>query len=170
MESRINIVVTSITRSTIRTHGRAVRWLLIASLVTVLASCSGNGEIDGPVLTSPRFLLFGGGGTDADVGGILVFDENTRCLFLEHEEIENVRYPVIWPAGASWRADPPAVKLQGQLIEPGMIVLGGGGYHQHELIKEFAGTTVADAARACAGPTGEIAFFNIGSNVKVVAD
>ena len=107
---------------------------------------------------------------DAEVGGTLAYDENTRCLFLEHEEIENVRYPVIWPAGASWRADPPAVKLQGQLIEPGMSVLGGGGYLNYELVKESAGAVVADAAQACVGPTGEIAFFNIGSSVKIVAD
>ena len=170
MESRINIVSTSITKSTIRTPGRAVRWLSIATLVTLLVSCSGSGGIDGPVLTSPRPPLFGGGGTDAQVGGTLVFDENTGCLFLANDEEGNGRLPVIWPAGASWRADPPAVKLQGQLIEPGMTVLGGGGYHQHELIKEFAGTIVADAAQACAGPTGEIAFFNIGSSVKIVAD
>ncbi len=51
-----------------------------------------------------------------------------------------------------------------------MSVLGGGGYHQHDLIKELAGFRVADAAQACVGPTGEIAFFNIGSDVNVVTD
>ncbi len=104
---------------------------------------------------------------DAEVRGTVVFDENTGCLFLE---LENIRYPVVWPAGASWRADPPAVELQGQLIEPGMSVDGGGGYLNYEGVEEDAGIIVADAAQACAGPTGEVAFFNIGGDVSVVTD
>ena len=142
-------------------------------MATILVSCSGNGEIagigqvDGPVLTSPRPSLINGGGLDALVIGTVVFDENTGCLFLE---LENHRYPVVWPAGASWRANAPAVELQGQLIEPGMSVEGGGGYLKYEHIKVSAGTAVADAAQACADPTGQIAFFNMGSDVKVVTD
>ena len=104
---------------------------------------------------------------DAEVSGTVVFDENAACLFLE---LENIRYPVVWPAGASWRADPPAVELKGQLIEPGMYVDGAGGYLQYEHVVESAGTVVADAAQACAGPTGEVAFFNIGSDVSAVTD
>lgn len=103
----------------------------------------------------------------AQVGGTVVFDENTGCLFLERE---NIRYPVVWPAGASWRADPPAVELQGQLIEPGMTVEGGGGYLKYEHVKGSAGTVVADAAQACAGPSGEVALFNIRGKVSVVTD
>ena len=103
----------------------------------------------------------------AIVKGTVVFDKNTGCLFLE---LENIRYPVVWPAGASWQADPPAVKLQGQLIKPGMSVQGGGGYFKYEGVKALAGTVVADAAQACAGPTGEVAFFNIGSDVRVVTE
>lgn len=104
---------------------------------------------------------------DAQVSGTVVFDEIAGCLYLAHA---NIRNPVVWPAGASWRADPPAVELQGQLIEPGMSVEGGGGYLKYERLKESAGTAVADAAQACAGPTGEVAFFNIGGNVKVITD
>ena len=139
----------------------------MATLVTSLASCSGSGRVDGPVLTSPPPPLIGGGGLDAEVRGAVKFDENTGCLFLE---LEDIRYPVVWPAGASWRADSPAVELQGQLIEPGMSVNGGGGYLKYEQVEESAGTVVADAAQACAGPTGEIAFFNIGGDVSVVSD
>ena len=142
--------------------------ILAAALVIVLMSCSGNGGIDGPVLTSPS--QFGAGGTDAEVLGTLVFDENTQCLYLDQEEFGADRYPVVWPAGASWQSSPPAVKIQGQVIQPGMSVYGGGGYHQRKNIEELAGSAVAEAAQACAGPTGEIAFFNIGSDVKVVAD
>jgi hypothetical protein len=48
-----------------------------------------------------------------------------------------------------------------------MTVLGGGGFYQAARIEEFAGTEVARAAAACAGPTGEIAMFNLGSEVRV---
>ncbi len=127
---------------------------------------TGHTQVDGPVLTSPPPTLGGGFGTDALIQGTLVLDENGECLFLEGE---NRRYPVVWPDGASWQSDPPAVALKGQLIELGMTVEGGGGYHKHRRIRELAGDRVAAAARGCYGSTGEIAFFNIGSEVKVVA-
>ena len=147
--------------------GKVAKWLLIATLVTSLVSRSGSGRVDGPVLASPRPPLFGGGGNDALVGGAVVFDESTGCLFLERG---NTRSPVVWPHGASWRANPPAVELQGQLIEPGMSVGGGGGFFTYGQVEEFAGTAVADAARACGGPTSGVAFFNIGGDVNIVAN
>ena len=109
---------------------------------------------------------------DGIVRGIVVFDESAGCLYLGSSS-EN-RKAVVWPAGASWQADPPAVKLQGQLIEPGMSVEGGGGYVPYESIKAVAGTAVADAAHVCAdradqpGLTADVAFFNVGSEVEVV--
>jgi hypothetical protein len=99
---------------------------------------------------------------DADVWGTLVLDGETGCLLLQQE---GIGYPVVWPAGASWEPVPPSVKLQGQVIEPGMSVSGGGGYIQRDHVERSAGAEVADAASACAGPTGEIALFNIGSEV-----
>jgi len=147
--------------------GKVAMWLLIATLATIFVSCSDSGAVDGPVLTSPRPPSIGGGGMEALIRGTMVFDKNTGCLFLERDDIQ---YPVVWPHGASWRADLLALELQGQLIEPGMSVSGGGGFLTYGRVEEFAGTAVADAARACAGPTGEIAFFNIGSDVNVVAN
>lgn len=141
--------------------------LLVVALATMLTSCSGSGRVDGPVLSSPRPPLFGGGGLDAEIKGRVVFDEGSGCLLLEFEG--GGRLPVVWPAGAAWRADPPAVELRGQRIEPGMVVDGGGGYLHYEEVREIAGTAVADAAQACAGPTGEVAVFNRGSAVRVVA-
>lgn len=82
------------------------------------------------------------------------------------ESEDGIQSAVVWPAGASWCVDPPAVELQGQLFEPGMIVEGAGGAFQHEQVEEVAGTAVADAAQACAGPAGEVAFFNLGSEVS----
>jgi hypothetical protein len=156
------IVIATLIRS-----GMQHRWILTAAVLIILTSCSGSGRGDGAVLTSPRPPLTGAGGTAAQVGGTLVYEEDTGCLFLGGD---NVRIPVVWPAGAYWQSDPPAVKLQGQTIEPGMSVSGGGGFHQYEIIKGLAGAAVAGAAQACVGPTGEIAFFNIGSKVELVTD
>jgi len=105
---------------------------------------------------------------EALIRGTVVFDEGSGCVLLELEGEH--RLPVVWPAGASWRPDPPAVELQGQLIEPGTAVEGGGGYLHYEEVRELAGTAVADAAQACAGPTGEVAFFNRGSDVSISAE
>jgi hypothetical protein len=72
-----------------------------------------------------------------------------------------VCYAIVWPAGASWRPDPAAVLLpDGQIVEPGMSVLGGCGYLSS--VAHMTGEEANDAATACAGPTGEIATFSIG--------
>ncbi|HET7847157.1 MAG TPA: hypothetical protein VFL72_06650, partial [Acidimicrobiia bacterium] len=113
-------------------------------------------------------LLGQSGGMAAEVKGVLVFDEPTNCLLVE---LEGVRYPLVWPAGARWQEDPPAVVLDnGEKAEPGMRVYGGGGYLSSEHVEELAGTAVAEAAARCAVQTGEIAFFNIESDVSVISD
>ena len=106
-------------------------------------------------------------GMTAEVAGPVRFDSDTGCLLLEHG---SVRYPLVWPAETSWRSNPAGVRLEdGQVVEPGMTVYGGGGYLDRGGIERMAGTEVADAADACAGPTGEIAIFNIGSEVTMTS-
>ena len=126
-------------------------------------------SVDGPVLISPREGL---GGVDAVVAGTVTFEEDIGCLYLGEGDR---RSPVVWPFGASWQADPPAVKLQGQVIEPGMSVTGGGySASSYEFVKKVVGVEAADAAKACAehvDPTDRdigIDFFNIGSEVDLV--
>jgi hypothetical protein len=126
------------------------------------------GRVDGPVLISPLPESDVLEGMAAEVKGTLVFDSDIGCLLLE---LEGVRYPLVWPAGTSWRSDPPGVLLEdGEVVEPGMKVYGGGGYLDRGGIEWMASAAVADAAEACAGPTGEIAIFNIGSEVTVTSD
>lgn len=142
-------------------------------LAVVTAGCSSAaGAIDGPVLTS-RAQMFGpSGGMAAEVTGVLLFDESTNCLLIE---LEGVQYSVVWPAGTRWQEDPPAVVLEdGETVEPGMTVYGGGGYLQPDrstrrsVVQQLSSPAVAEAAERCAGPTGEIAFFNIESEVDVL--
>ncbi len=52
-------------------------------------------------------------------------------------------------------------------MEPGTSVSGDGGYLQRDYVAEILGPAVADAADPCTGETGEIALFNIGSDVEV---
>jgi hypothetical protein len=101
---------------------------------------------------------------DALIVGTLLLDVESGCLLLVGAE--GVGFPVVWPAGTSWQADPPGVILaDGQLVELGMAVRGGGGFVPRDFIERKAGSEVADAAAACAGPTGEIALFDLGSAV-----
>lgn len=96
--------------------------------------------------------------------GVLAFDGD--CLRLIQRDVE---YPVVWPAGASWEPDPPSVVLDGQTIEPGAIVSGEGGSLSRNHVEQLAGSQVAEAAERCSGPTNEVAFFNIGSEVEVTS-
>jgi hypothetical protein len=137
---------------------------LVVATALIITGCSSAGAVDGPVLTSPRPALWGAGGLAAILEGTLTFDGD--CLRLIQGDIE---YLVVWPAGASWEPDPPSVVLDGQTIEPGTTVSGEGGYLTRDHVEQLAGSQVADAAARCAGPTGEIAFFNIGSQVEVTS-
>lgn len=145
------------------------RWISsVAMLAVIVTGCASTGADDGPVLTSRSELFGPSGGMTAEVTGVLVYDESSNCLLME---LEDVRYPLIWPAGTRWQEDPPAVVLDsGQKAEPGMTVYGGGGYLQPEDIEEWTGPAVAAAADRCTGPTGEIAFFNIESEVEVIGN
>lgn len=138
----------------------------LGALAIVAAGCSSTGTVDGPVLTSRSELFGPSGGMTGEVTGVLVYDESSNCLLIELEE---VLYPPVWPSGTRWQDDPPAVVRDGgEQVEPGMTVYGGGGYLQREHIEEWTGPAVAAAAERCTGPSGEIAFFNIESEVEVV--
>ncbi|TNC17637.1 hypothetical protein FHE66_09340 [Georgenia sp. 311] len=77
-------------------------------------------------------------------------------------------HPVIWPAGTTWQADPAAVVLaDGQVVELGTEVRGGGGYFPRDGIKESVAPAVADALDSCRGESSEIAVFNAGSDIEV---
>lgn len=149
----------------------ARRAVALAVAASCLAACGGAGQgaVEGPVLTSPGGA--GDSGMDAQVVGRV--DVRGGCLLLVQDDVLGdaaaPAYPVIWPAGTTWQEDPPALVLEGgRTVEPGESVTGGGGgYVQRDHIEDLAGAVVANAADECTGPTGEIALFNIGSDVDV---
>lgn len=142
-----------------------MRKLVTVALLLALAGCSSQGRVDGPVLTSPRPGLTDRGGFDAIVAGIVVYEADSNCLYLE---LDGVRNPVIWPAGTRWLEDPPAVVLTGGVrAEPGTAVQGGGGYLSVDHIRESVGDAVAVEVQRCADPAASVAFFNTGSRVEL---
>ena len=124
------------------------------------------------MLTSPDPVgVFGG--VDAPLGGTVVFDEEAGCLYLGSSQLGAPK-----PGGVAIRGDlagrsARGDRLQGQVIEPGMKVKGGGGSGgggSYEGIRNVAGVAVADAVQACADhvDTDSVAFFNVGSEVDLV--
>jgi len=57
------------------------------------------------------------------------------------------------------------ILADGQIVEPGMSVLGSGGYLK--AVTHMTGQEANDAAAACAGPTSEIAIFNLGAEITI---
>jgi hypothetical protein len=134
--------------------------VVVAVLTASVAGCSAGG-VDGPVLTSGRG---GGGEASAQVQGTIVLDGG--CLLLERE---GIRYPVVWPRGTRWQPQPPAVVLSTGTVPVGGAVLGGGGYVQAKWLSSLP-DDVVEAARACAGATGEVAVFNPGSEITITSE
>ena len=118
----------------------------IAMIVVVLTGCSGligGGGLDGPVIShSGRPSL---DGQDAEVRGVLQLDED--CLYLAPADIDE-RYPVIWPRGTRWNPALQAVSLpNGQTVQIGEEVAGGGGYPDIGDVERLSGVDSAALAR-----------------------
>ena len=129
----------------------------IVILVLLATGCSSNdGNVDGPLLTSAGGS---GDGMGAVVAGPLGFQDG--CLLLGE-------MPVVWPDSTRWDTDEQALTLpSGDVARVGVNLTGGGGYMQLAAIADLFGKKVADAARPCLGPTGEVAVFNRGSDVEI---
>ena len=128
-----------------------------------LASCGGNGSVDGPVLVRASSLI-DPGGDDAEVLGTVVVDMDAGCVQLE---LDGIRYPVVWPSGARWNPIELAVEFGGSIITDGTEVVGSGGWYTYDGVAGLAGTAVADAAQICIGPTSEVAMFNTKSEIRI---
>ena len=130
---------------------------VLAVVVVLCASCSGvSGSVDGPLLVSS------GSASGAQMAAIVRGEVSLEdgCLRLGG-------MPVIWPEGTSWDPSDKAVRLpEGDVAPLGSRVTGGGGYSSSlDGIVDQYGQEVADAAERCLGDTGEVALFNLGSDV-----
>jgi hypothetical protein len=105
-------------------------------------------------------------GMDAIVSGVVEVDLDDGCVWLT--DPGGSRLPVVWPAGATATIDPFSIELRdGQRIEAGDLVEGGGGYIDALQASEWAGTE--PFSEECLS-TGEAAVFNAGSEITVTPD
>jgi hypothetical protein len=133
-----------------------VQWQVLVFVLVASTGCSSawDGRVDGPLLTSV-------GSTDdamgALIGGRLGYER--ECLLLGG-------MPVVWPEGTRWDSARRSLRLpDGDDVEVGAPLTGGGGYLPLAAIRDLFGEQVADAAKNCLGTTGEVVVFNPGSGV-----
>lgn len=125
----------------------------------------GGAHVDGPLLVSAAPGI-SRSGMAAIVRGEIGFDDG--CMTLDAT-------PVVWPHGTEWDDDSDEVVLpNGQRASDGDAVTGGGGWVRVEWFtsgERHYGSYGEEGERLlvdCAGPTGEVAFFNEGSEVELV--
>lgn len=118
----------------------------------------GEGSLDGPVIRWP--LPYALGGTDAEVGGVLVL--RGECLQFEYGTAAEAGYlPIVWPAGTSWDPDRLEVILPtGDRIGIGATVAGGGGYPYADGLTALDEDGQALASGCAENEGAEVAAFN----------
>lgn len=167
------------------------RFLLAAALSLVSAGCgddqaistnpeltaeeshtrSGVSGVDGPVMR--HLEPVSNEGEDAEIGGVVAVQDG--CLFLEGDDgyqpdsesdSDSNSKPgtlVIWPHETRWDDKSAAVILpNGDRVEPGDSVAGGGGYYSLDRVEAAAGAKAAILAVRCRGlrPDGGVAIVN----------
>lgn len=125
--------------------------MLVAAAIS--GGCSSStGSADGPVLSvgeEPEFTMLAG------VGGELLIDGRTSCLVLAE-----AGRPVVWPKGATWRADPAGVVLRdGTVISVGQRVTAGGGTVDASSLDAYGGAAIRAEAERCAGSGGSVVLM-----------
>ncbi|MDO8107643.1 hypothetical protein Q6348_10590 [Isoptericola sp. b441] len=138
--------------------------LVVLPLIAALSACAAIGggpaltPLDGPVMRYTERSARGG--MDALVRGRLVLEGD--CLYLDGEE----RYPVVWPAGATWDGERSAVvSPNGAVLPVGTDVSGGGGYLSLADVEQVLGAEASQLAQRCVDNSdGEVAFFNNASD------
>ena len=103
-------------------------------------------------------------GMAALVGGTVIVDPARGCILLDRVGGPHL---VVWPRGTTWTSDESALMLaDGTVIRSGTRVRGGGGYLALSNAERLVGPI--DDPVAC-GATDEVAVFNEGSPVEIVA-
>lgn len=100
---------------------------------------------------------------DAIVAGIVEVDLDTGCIWLS--DPDGARYPVVWPVGTVARSGPFEIVLaDGQLVQAGDWVEGGGGYIDADAAT--SGSGLEPFPGACV-QVGQAAVYNAGSPIRV---
>ena len=120
-------------------------------------SGSSSASLEGPVVRHLAPLT--NEGQDAEVRGVI--DIEGDCLYVRLDEIGQ-RFPVVWPATTSW--DPAVERLtlpNGDAVEAGDEVWGGGGYTGADSVDRIVDEAAAQRLGACVdNEYSEIAVVN----------
>ena len=145
------------------------RLLVAAAVALILAGCASGSRSGDSVSRSSDVEGFrahdtnAGYGMDAIVAGIVEVDLDAGCIWLS--DPNGARYPVVWPVGTATQSDPFQIVLDdGQLVQAGDQVEGGGGYIDADAAT--SGMGLEPFPGACV-QVGEAAVFNAGSPISV---
>jgi hypothetical protein len=102
---------------------------LLSLVVVSVAACGGEGApqpVEGGSALELPVADTSGDDRDAEIVGVVVFEEATGCVVLERDEYV---YPVLWPEGTNAQRDPFLLTLPGgEVVHEGDTVVGGGGF------------------------------------------
>jgi len=147
---------------------RGHRLLVAAAVALILAGCASGSRSGESLSRSSDIEGFrahdsNSGGMDAIVAGIVEVDLDAGCIWLS--DPDGARYPVVWPVGTATQSDPLRIVLaDGQLVQAGDQVEGGGGYIDADAAT--SGMGLEPFPGACV-QVGEAAVFNAGSPISV---
>ncbi|MDE0805659.1 MAG: hypothetical protein OSA99_20345 [Acidimicrobiales bacterium] len=114
-----------------------------------------------PTLWAPSNIVESSGGEGALIEGEVEFDETNNCFLID---TGSSRLPVVWPGGTTVQADGPIVSLpDGQTVEMGSRVTGGGGYSPSSAVEY-------PIPPECQSDFDEIAVFNPGPPYPEVSE
>lgn len=103
-----------------------------------------------------------GGGEEALLRGVLVFDGASGCYLLADPADASATSGVVFPVGTSERAGGREVVLRsGTVLPVGAVIAGGGGWHAVP-----PGEVARTRPSECAGSLGRFAVFAAGGEIE----
>jgi hypothetical protein len=144
--------------------------LFVAAVVALVFAGCASGDRSGDDLSGSSDVegfrvhnTSSGVGMDAIVLGIVEVDPDAGCIWLS--DPDGARYPAVWPVATVAQSDPFQIVLaDGQLVQPGDRVEGGGGYVDAD--SATSGSGLEPFPDACV-QVGEAAVFNADSAISV---
>ena len=110
-----------------------------------------RGGTDGPVITSPRGFV-NGGGQDAGIGGEILIGDG--CTFLTNDGGAS-RKAVVFPAETRWSESDQTIRIGGDAVGVGRNIQGAGGFNSGEALRINAGDTAFEAVSRCLELAGD---------------
>lgn len=147
------------------------RWLVGLAVAVAAAACSDPPAPDPSPDPGGLIVRMGeesgdGGEPAALVEGVVAYDPDTKCFTLVRADLPGVASPIVWPSGTSL-AEPGVVRLpNGERVEDGDEVSGGGMGVLRDTLEQIDGVSYDDA-HGCFVDDVEAAVFNRSGRIEV---